>query len=181
MVADKRVCLGVVTAAHGVRGEVKLRAFTAEPADIAAYGPLEDGAGERRFRITEVKVTAKAVVARFAGIDDRDAAEALRGTELWVDRQALPPTDEDEWYVEDLVGLEVVDERGRPVGKVRAVVDYGAGDVVEIRGEAGKEWALPFTRDQFPEVDVAGGRLTMATVTEFEVAGAADRVAGRAR
>ncbi|MFW5681278.1 MAG: ribosome maturation factor RimM [Pseudomonadota bacterium] len=179
--ADKRVCLGVVTAAHGVRGEVKLRPFTADPADIAAYGPLEDAAGTRRLVITELKVTPKAVVARFAGIDDRDAAEALRGTELWIDRAALPPTDVDEWYIEDLVDLEVVDEQGRSVGRVRAVVDHGAGDVVEIRTSDGRDLALPFTRAQFPEVDVPGGRLVMAPVEELVVAGPADRLAGRAR
>ncbi|MFW5834058.1 MAG: ribosome maturation factor RimM [Pseudomonadota bacterium] len=179
--ADKRVCLGVVTAAHGVRGEVKLRPFTADPADIAAYGPLEDAAGTRRLVITELKVTPKAAVARFAGIDDRDAAEALRGTELWIDRAALPPTEEDEWYVEDLVGLDVVDERGDPIGRVRAVVDHGAGDVIEIRKADGTELSLPFTRAQFPEVDVAGGRLVMAPIEELVVAGAADRVAGKAR
>ncbi len=181
MSPKKRVCVGVVTTAHGVRGDVKLRAFTAEPEAVAAYGPLQDASGERQFRVTDLRVTPKGVVAHFAGIDDRNAAEALRGVELWVDRAALPATDEDEWYVEDLQGLEVVDERGRTVGRVRAVVDYGAGDVVEILAGGGEELSLPFTRERFPEVDVAGGRLVMAPVVELEVAGAADRVAGRAR
>ncbi len=166
----KRVCLGVVTAAHGVRGEVKLRAFTAEPEAIAAYGPLQDASGERRFTITALRPTAKGVVARLAGVDDRDAAEGLRGTELWVERAALPATADDEWYVEDLRGLEVVDEAGQSLGRVRAVADYGAGDVVEILGADGREWSLPFTRACFPEVDLGAGRLVAAPVDELEAA-----------
>lgn len=162
MAGERRICLGVVTGAHGVRGEVRLRSFTAEPEAIADYGPLEDAAGARRYRVLRVQTTAKAVVARLEGVDDRSAAEALRGTELWIDRARLPEPDVDEWYLDDLKGLAVEDEQGAAVGTVRAVADYGAGDVVEIVTTDGKDLVLPFTRAQFPIVDTGAGRLVMA-------------------
>ncbi len=158
----RRVCLGVVTAAHGVGGEVRLRTFTTDPEAIAAYGPLENARGDRRFEIVRVRSARGSSVARIKGVDDRTQAEALRGTELWVDRDRLPDPDDDEWYVEDLKGLAVVDQAGNVVGQVRAVTDHGAGDVVEIITEDGKDLVLPFSRDQFPEVDPRAGHLVMA-------------------
>jgi 16S rRNA processing protein RimM len=171
--AARRVCLGVITGAHGVRGEVKVRPFTAEPDALDAYGDVEDASGERRFSLTVERVTAKGVVCRIDGVGDRDAAFALRGTELWVDRARLPEPDEDEWYVDDLAGLAVVGADGEPLGRVRAVVDHGGGDVVEILTDDGRELVVPFTRAQVPEVDVAGGRLVLAAPEWVEAGGAA--------
>ncbi len=172
MGAVRRVCLGVITGAHGVRGEVKVRPFTEAPEAIAAYGPVSDDAGRRELRLRVVRVTPNGVVVRIAGCDDRDAAAALRGTELWVDRDRLPEPAADEWYTDDLKGLAVVDEAGGEIGRVRAVVDHGSGDVVEIVTGDGKELVLPFTRAQFPEVDIARGRM-VAAPSVFLEAGAA--------
>jgi len=169
--AARRVCLGVITGAHGVRGEVKVRPFTAEPDALDAYGEVEDAPGRRRFALTVTRVSAKGVICRIAGVDDRDAALALRGTELWLPRERLPEPDADEWYVDDLKGLAVVDTRGRPLGRVRAVVDHGGGDVVEILADDGRELVVPFTRAHVPEVDLEGGRLVVAA-PEWVEAGA---------
>jgi len=163
-----RVCLGVITGAHGVRGEVKVRPFTAEPGAVDRYGEVEDTAGTRRLSLRVVRVSARGVIARIDGIAERDAAEALRGTELWVPRERLPEPEPDEWYVDDLKGLAVVDTEGAPVGRVRAVVDHGGGDVVEIVTDGGRELVLPFTTANFPEVDPAAGRLVTALPEEIE-------------
>ncbi|NBB69302.1 MAG: 16S rRNA processing protein RimM [Alphaproteobacteria bacterium] len=160
--AARRVCLGVITGAHGVGGEVKVRPFTAEPDALDAYGAVENATGDRRLHLTVERVSSKGVIVRIAGVDDRDAALALRGTELWLDRQRLPEPAEDEWYVDDLAGLQVVDTDGAPLGRVRAVADHGGGDVVEILADDGRELAVPFTRAHVPEVDVAAGRLVVA-------------------
>lgn len=160
--AARRVCLGVITGAHGVRGEVKVRPFTAEPDALDAYGEVETASGDRRFALTVTRVSAKGVICRIDGVDDRDAALALRGTELWLPRERLPEPDEDEWYVDDLKGLAVVDSEGAPLGHVRAVADHGGGDVVEILTDDGRELVVPFTRANVPEVDVRGGRLVVA-------------------
>lgn len=160
--AARRVCLGVITGTHGVRGEVKVRPFTAEPDALDAYGEVEDAHGRRRFALTVTRVSAKGVICRIAGVDDRDAALALRGTELWLPRERLPEPDADEWYVDDLRGLQVVDTDGQSIGRVRAVVDHGGGDVVEILAEDGRELVVPFTRAHVPEVDLGAGRLVIA-------------------
>ncbi|MFP4126321.1 MAG: ribosome maturation factor RimM [Alphaproteobacteria bacterium] len=160
--AARRVCLGVITGAHGVGGEVKVRPFTAEPEALDAYGEVEDGPGRRRFALTVTRVSAKGVICRIAGVDDRDGALALRGTELWLPRERLPETEADEWYVDDLKGLVVVDTDGAPLGRVRAVVDHGGGDVVEILADDGRELVVPFTRAHVPEVDLEAGRLVVA-------------------
>jgi len=170
--AVARVCLGVVTGAHGVRGEVRLRPFTAEAEAVERYGALEDAAGTRRFEVRVVRVDPKGVVARIRGVDDRDAALALRGTELWLPRERLPEPEPEEWYVDDLKGLDVVRPDGATIGRVRAVVDHGGGDVVEILTTEGGEWVLPFTRANFPEVDPINGRLVVELPETLEAGGA---------
>lgn len=158
--AGERVCLGVIVAAHGVRGQVRIKPFTEAPEDVAAYGTVEDEAGARRFEI-EVAGRAKGtVIARIEGVEDRTAAERLRGTRLYVDRAALPAIEEDEtYYHADLIGLAVEDRAGRPLGRVVAVNDFGAGDVLELEDPEGAPLVLPFTRQVVPVVDLEGGRL----------------------
>jgi 16S rRNA processing protein RimM len=167
--ADSNVCVGVITGAHGVRGQVRVKSFTAEPTDIAAYGPLRDAAGTREFRL-ELTGSAKGVLlARIHGVADRDAAEALRGTELYVDREALPEPDEDEFYHADLIGLPAVLADGTPYGTVRMLHDFGAGDMIEIALAAGGIAVLPFTKAVVPEIDLAAGRIVVFPPTEIEV------------
>src|SRR3954467_15447493 len=118
---DKRVCVGVITGAQGVRGAVRVKSFTAEPEDVASYGPLEDERGERRFALRLVGSAKGVLIAMIAGIDDRDRAEALRGVRFYLPRAALPPTDEEEYYHADLIGLAASLADGTPLGTVRAV------------------------------------------------------------
>lgn len=162
-----RVLLATIGRAHGVRGEARVKAFTADPAALAQYGPLvaEDG---RRFVIERLRPAKEVVIAKFAGIDDRDAAEALNGTGLWVDRSALPPPDEDEFYHADLIGLAAFDRDGGPLGTVVAVHDHGAGDIIEIAPSRGASMLIPFTRDAVPEVDLSAGRVTIVPPEETE-------------
>src|SRR5262245_66088067 len=131
--AAGRILLGRIAGAHGLKGEVLIHSFAKVPESIAAYGPLADAEGGRTFTITRAKATAKGVVARLAGVGDRTAAEALTGLELYVDRARLPPPAEDEFYHADLVGIEVVDPEGRMLGRISAVHNFGAGQLLEIR------------------------------------------------
>jgi 16S rRNA processing protein RimM len=155
-----------------VRGEVRLTSFTERPEAIAEYGPLSDKSGRRQFSLAlRGRVRGENLVAAIAGIDDRNAAEALAGTELYVDRAQLPPTgDEGEYYHVDLVGLRVEDPAGRELGRVTNVADYGAGPMLEIRNDAGGgELLLAFTDAVVPTVDIAGGRLVAVPPPEIEV------------
>ncbi|MGD9617694.1 MAG: ribosome maturation factor RimM [Alphaproteobacteria bacterium] len=160
-VRDKRVCLGIVTAAHGVRGAVRVKSFTTEPEDVAGYGPLEDERGERRFALRIVGSAKGVLIAAISGIDDRDRAEALRGLRLYLPRAALPPPAEEEYYHADLIGLEAALPDGAALGTVRAVHDFGAGDTLEIERASGKPVMVPFTRAVVPVVDLAAGRLVI--------------------
>ncbi len=158
---QERVCIAVVTGAHGVRGAVRLKTFTARPEDVAAYGPVSDESGGRTFRLTVTGRRTGGVIARLDGIEDREAAEALKGLRLHVPRSALPEPGEDEFYHADLLGLAVETTDGRRLGRVRAVFDFGAGDVIEVAGDEGAPLVLPFTRRVVPVVDLAGGRLVV--------------------
>ncbi len=169
MAAERMVCLGIVTAPHGVRGEVRIRSFTERPEDVVVYGELCDEAGGRRFRARCRGVVRGAVVAVLEGVEDRDAAERLRGLRLYVPRGRLPPTRDDEYYHADLIGLraELVGEHGceaQPLGLVSAVDDFGAGPVLEIAIEGKPPVMVPFTREVVPIVDLAGGRVAIAAV-----------------
>lgn len=154
-----RVCIGAIAGAHGVRGAVRVKSFTDDPRAVGAYGPVEDEGGQRRFRL---KVTGEAkglVVATLEGVTDRDAAEALRGTRLYVSRDRLPRTGEDEFLYSDLEGLEARSEAGEVLGRVRGVADFGAGEVLDIGLVDGGSLVVPFTKAAVPVVDVAGGFL----------------------
>jgi len=164
-VAVKRVMVGEIGRPHGVRGLVRLRAFTEDPAAIAAYSPLTDETGAKRFAIT----LKGGDLAAIEGVADRDAAQRLTGTRLYVDRDRLPATEEEEFYLTDLIGLAAVTEGGDALGTIRAVEDHGGGAFIIVEG-AGREHLLPFTRAVVPVVDVAGGRVTVVPPGEIVVA-----------
>ena len=156
---DDLVCLGAIAGAWGVQGAVRLKSFCADPAAIAGYGPLltEDG---RSFGVTLLKPLAGAFAARLTGIASREAAEALKGTRLHTRRGNLPPLVEDEFYHADLIGLEVLDTGGAPLGRVLTVQNHGAGDLLEIaRSGGGATVLLPFTHAAVPTVDLTAGRI----------------------
>jgi 16S rRNA processing protein RimM len=157
-----RILLGRIAGAHGIRGEVVIHAFTGAPEDIAAYGPLSDESGARAFAVESVRVTTKGVVARLEGVDDRNAAEALKGVGLYVERDKLPAAAEGEFYHADLVGLAAVDASGNRIGEIVAVQNYGAGDLIEVRlAGSAKTELIPFTDACVPEVDVKARRVVM--------------------
>lgn len=161
---EARVCLGVVVGVHGVRGLVRVKPFTQDPMAVADYGPVETKDGKRQFKIAATGVAKGVVICRFEGISDRDVAEALRGTELYVARAVLPDVDEDEegYYHADLIGLAAEGPEGRLFGRVSAVHNFGAGDLLEIVPPDGSaSFLVSFTDENVPDVDIASGRLTL--------------------
>ena len=161
------VLLGVVIGAQGLKGEVKVKAFTETPQKLAAYGPLHTKDG-KSFRVKSVRENKDAAVVALEGVDDRDAAEMLKGAELFIPRSALPQTDAGEFYHADLVGLRAEDTEGRAMGTVRALHNFGAGDVIELVRDDGDEVFLPFTREVAQEIDMDGGRIVIAAPEEIE-------------
>ncbi len=156
------VVLGRIVAAHGIRGEVVLHSFAAEPGAIAAYGPLDVVGSNRRIVIKALRPAKSGFIARLEGVDDRNAAEALKGAELAVTRERLPQTGEDEYYHADLVGLAVRLKGGETIGQVSSIENFGAGDLMSVRLDAsGTEVLLPFNRESVPVVDIAGGFLVV--------------------
>ena len=165
----QRVLMGVITGAQGLTGEVRIKSFTADPADFGAYGPLTDEAGERSFTIETVGAVRGQIVARVEGVEDRTTAEALKGQHLYVPRAELPEPEEDEYYHVDLIGLRAVRlSDGGEIGNVKAVYDFGAGDMLEIARADGQTLLIPFTRAAVPEVDLAGGRVVVDPPVEVE-------------
>ncbi|HLS19363.1 MAG TPA: ribosome maturation factor RimM [Paracoccaceae bacterium] len=153
---ENMVCVGAIAGAFGVRGEARLKSFCAEPRAIADYAPLTSESGQS-FDLRITREVKGGFAARLSGVATREDAEALKGTRLYAPRDRLPPLDDEEFYHADLIGLEVVDTGGARIGRVRAIHDFGAGDVIEITGAAGL--MLPFTRTAVPTVDLASGRL----------------------
>jgi 16S rRNA processing protein RimM len=166
-VAD-RICVAQIGAAHGIRGEVRLRPFTGDPMAITSYGPLESEDGTRRFEIEALRPSKDLFVARLAGVKDRNAAEALTNLKLYVSRDRLPPAAEGEFYHADLVGLAAVTPDGTSLGTVTAVHNFGAGDVIEIKPENGETLLVPFTDAAVPEIDIAAGRMVVVPLTAVE-------------
>ena len=156
--ADDRICVGAIAGAFGVHGEVRLKSFCAEPSDIANYAPLTSEDGTRSFAVSLTRPVTGGIGARVSGIATREEAEALKGMTLWAPRAALPSLPDDEFYHADLIGLDVVDTGGQPLGRVRAIYDHGAGDILEIVG--GKDiLMLPFTKAIVPTIDLAARRI----------------------
>lgn len=155
-----KICVGAIAGAFGVRGELRLKSFTATPEDIATYGPLETEDGTRSFAVTLTGQTTNALTARLSGVQSKEEADALRGTQLYVARDRLPSLPDDEYYHADLIGLEVFDSGGALLGRVKAVLNHGASDLLEIHGPGLKSTVLlPFTRAAVPTVDLATGRI----------------------
>jgi 16S rRNA processing protein RimM len=154
--------MAVIGAAHGIKGELRVKTFTGDPLALCDYGPLYTTDG-RVLEIEHIRPAGEVVVVRFKGLRDRTAAERLTGTELFVDRSVLPAEDEDEFYHADLVGLDVRDETGE-AGKVTAVQNYGGGDILEITLRGRKGLLIPFSQAAVPEVNIAGRFIRIDTV-----------------
>ena len=157
---DKRILIGRILAAHGLKGEVKIKSFTEVPLDIASYGAVITSDG-RKFTLEHERLQGETVIALIKGIADRTSAESLRGLDLYIDRADLPETDEDEFYHADLIDLPVVDASGAEVGRVLAFHNFGGGDVMEVKRGSASVF-VPFTVKMVPTVDVKGGRVVLS-------------------
>jgi 16S rRNA processing protein RimM len=159
----QRICVAQIGAPHGVRGEVKLWPYTADPQSVRDYGPLETEDGAVRFEIETLRAAKDHLVVRLKGVNDRDAAERLTNTKLFVARDRLPATDaDDEFYHADLIGLAVIDTDGNALGSVGAIHNFGAGDLVEVRPTQGASTVLlPFTEAAVPVVDIAARKIVV--------------------
>jgi 16S rRNA processing protein RimM len=157
---ENPILMATIGAAQGLRGEVRVRSFTADPTALGDYGNLyaEDG---RTFEILEIREAKNVVIVRFRGVNDRNAAEALNGLELFIERDNLPDEelDDDEFYYADLEGLEVVDGDGKSYGRVSAVFDFGAGDLLEVKGPGRRPALIPFSETAVLEIDLENGRI----------------------
>ncbi len=162
--SQKWVCVAAIAGAFGVKGEVKLKPFTDIPLDCAKYGPLYDDKGLLVLTPQKGRMVKKAVAVTAPEIKTREEAEALKSTKLYIQRSALPEPEEDEFYFEDLVGLEVKTTAGQRMGKVIAVHEFGAGDMLEIKPKEGASFYHPFTKIAVPKVDIKAGRIVIEIV-----------------
>ncbi|WP_425049369.1 ribosome maturation factor RimM [Psychromarinibacter sp. S121] len=157
---DSRICVGALSGSFGVRGEVRLKSFCAEPEAIADYGPLWTEAGDRSFTLHITQAIKTGFAARVSGIETKEQADTLKGVRLYADRDALPVLPDDEYYHADLIGLEVRDTGGALLGHVKAVLNHGATDLLEVTGPGIAEPVLlPFTMQAVPTVDLTTGRI----------------------
>ena len=165
----ERVCVGAIAGAFGVRGEVRLKSFCATPAAIADYAPLNTEDGERGFSVRITRPVKGGFAARLGGVSTREEAEALKGTRLYAPRDRLPGLPDDEYYHADLIGLAVLDTGGVEIGRVGAVFDHGAGDLIEISRPGQGSLIIPFTRLTVPTVDLSNGRMVVDPPAETAV------------
>jgi 16S rRNA processing protein RimM len=163
-----QICIARIGAAHGVRGAVKLWTFTEDPFAVKAYGPLRTKDGARSFEVATAREAKGHLVATFKGVVTREDAERLNGIELYVTREKLPATDENEYYHADLIGLAAVTPADEPLGRVIAIHNFGAGDIIEIAPLHGATLLLPFTNAVVPSVDLANGRVVIALPEEID-------------
>jgi len=163
-----RICVARIGAAHGVRGEVKLWTFTEDPLAVKRYGPLASKDGARQFEVTDARAAKGHLIATLKGVASRDEAERLNGVELYIARERLPATAADEYYHADLIGLAAVNGAGDPLGRVIAIHNFGAGDIIEIAPTHGTTLLLSFTNAVVPSVDLAGGRVTIELPAEID-------------
>ena len=178
-----QICVARIGAAHGVRGAVKLWTFTEDPLAVKRYGPLSTKDGTRQFEVTSAREAKGHLVATLTGIATREDAERLNGLELYVAREKLPAPSEDEYYHADLIGLAAVTPADEPLGRVVAIHNFGAGDIIEIAPPHGATMLLPFTNAVVPSVDLAAGRVVIELPREIEGdnASAADLALSRPR
>jgi 16S rRNA processing protein RimM len=162
------ICVARIGAAHGVRGAVKLWTFTEDPLAVQRYGPLLTKDGARSFEIAQLREAKDHLVATFKGVATRNDAEKLNGIELYIPREKLPETDDGEYYYADLIGLAAVDAANEPIGRVIAIHNFGAGDIIEIAPPKGATMLLPFTNAVVPTVDIEGGRVVIELPQEIE-------------
>ncbi len=164
----KLVCLGIILGAHGIRGSVRIKSFTANPRHIASYGPLRSQDGKQNFNITIRGVSRGAVLAEITEITHRDLAEQLAGTKLFIERESLPPTKDDEFYHTDLIGLIVRTLNGEEFGKIKNILDNGAGDIIEVQRSDAQTVFFPFTREVVPNIDLSKGFMTISPPSETD-------------
>jgi 16S rRNA processing protein RimM len=164
------IAVGIFGAPHGVRGELRVKSYTGDPAAIGTYDSLTDKAGRAIFKLTAARVMRdQMLVVRLAGVNSREDAEKLTGVELFVRRAELPPLPDDEFYHDDLVGLEALTEGGERLGRIVALHNFGAGDILEIAPASGGEtFMLPFNRATAIEVDLSNGRIVIAPPREID-------------
>jgi 16S rRNA processing protein RimM len=162
------ICVARIGAAHGVRGEVKLWPFTEDPMAVIDYGPLSTKDGARQFEVVRARVAKDHLVATLKGVATRDDAERVNGIELYIPRDRLPATEAGEYYHADLIGLPAIDTKGDPIGKVFAIHNFGAGDIIEITPLQGQTLLLPFTDAVVPTVDLANGHVVIELPQEIE-------------
>ena len=162
------ICVARIGAPHGVRGAVKLWTFTEDPLAVKRYGPLMAKDGARQFEVTHAREAKDHLVASFRGVTTREEAEKLNGIELYIAREKLPATDDDEYYHADLIGLAAVTSANEPLGRVIAIHNFGAGDIIEIAPPQGVTMLLPFTNAVVPTVDLKGGRVVIELPQEIE-------------
>src|SRR3954451_22036082 len=166
--SPSQICVARIGAAHGVRGAVKLWTFTEDPLAVKRYGPLATKDGGRHFEVTSAREAKGHLVATLKGIATREDAERLNGIELYIERDKLPVTDADEYYHADLIGLAAVSAADQPIGRVVAIHNFGAGDIIEIAPPHGATMLLPFTNAVVPSVDLAGGRVVIELPGEVD-------------
>jgi len=170
MTKSNRILMGQIGAAHGIKGDVRITPYTEDPEAIGSYGPLETDRPGLTVTITDVRVSKNVVIARLKGIADRNAAEALNGVGLYIDRDRLPETeDEDDFYHADLLGLEARLDNGTVIGTVVALPNYGAGDLIEVRDPmSGDTFLYPFTKAVVPDIRIDEGYLTIIIPRDAE-------------
>jgi len=164
---SQKICVARIGAAHGVRGEVRLWTFTEDPLAVLHYGPLTTKDDSRSFEVAKAREAKDHLVATIKGVTDRNAAERLNGLELYVPRDRLPETDDDEYYHADLIGLAAETTAGEPLGRVVAIHNFGAGDIIEIAPPSGSTIMLPFSNAVVPTVDIAGRRVLIELPAEI--------------
>jgi len=168
-------CAAIITSPHGIRGHVKIKCFLEDPHAFKAYSPYYNEQGEEAYTVTKVLSEDKdLLVVALASVKDRNDAEHLKGTKLMLSREHLPPLEEDAFYHADLIGLMIMSSRDESCGKVHALYNFGAGDILEVETEQGKLVMLPFTHDIVPDVDMKKGFLRLSDVGDLLIKGESD-------
>ena len=154
------ICVGAIAGSYGVRGEVRLKSFTADPEGIGDYGPLQTEDGSKFFDVKIIRAIKAGFAAELSGVGSKEAADALKGVRLFLERDKLPDLPDDEFYHSDLIGLDVCDTGGKVIGWIKAVHDHGAGDLLDVHGPTlGNGVLVPFTQEVVPTVDLSGKRV----------------------